>query len=46
VRVARKRAEHFIADSNKIARRDQAAAANQVELELGWRTECAIQLSL
>jgi len=43
-RVARERAEHFVADLSEIARRDQTAVANQVELEIDRRTRCAFQM--
>lgn len=41
--IACERAQHFVADLDEIARCDQAAIANQVELKFGRRTERAVQ---
>src|SRR5271155_933729 len=43
-RVTRQRVEHFIAYLGEMARRDQAAVADQVKLEIGRRTERTIQV--
>jgi hypothetical protein len=42
-RIARERAQHFVTDFSETAWCDEAAVANQVELEVSRRAERSIQ---